>query len=273
MFNLRSLLVLALVSTGFYLQADDRFVRISKTDDGKFVSMDTSVVTYTNKDKNIRIDLISVTHLGERDYYKALDKKFEDYDVVLYELVSKRNMKPKRDGTPHPIRDVFKDILQLEHQLEQINYNKDNFVHADLTPKELGELFKKRIGGVIGDFFDIMRESMKGDASPPPNINFPKILEGNKEEGMKLKRYLAEEMVRNMEDMMEMDKAFWEILIEERNKKALEIMSQQVIMGNKNIAIFYGAGHMCDFDRKLRLNYGMKPIKTEWFSAWKLSSN
>ena len=42
-----------------------------------------------NTDKHdVTIDLIGAVHIGEKAYYDKLNKEFEQYDVLLYELVA-----------------------------------------------------------------------------------------------------------------------------------------------------------------------------------------
>ena len=41
--------------------------------------------------------------------------------------------------------------------------------------------------------------------------------------------------------------------------------------GKKIIAIFYGAAHMPDFDKRLKEDFGMKRTESEWITAWNLA--
>ena len=40
--------------------------------------------------------------------------------------------------------------------------------------------------------------------------------------------------------------------------------------GRKRIAIFYGAGHMADFEKRLVSDFGLKRDRVEWLPAWNL---
>jgi hypothetical protein len=57
-------------------------------------------------------------------------------------------------------------------------------------------------------------------------------------------------------------------LIQERNKVALQVLRKQLAAGKKRIAIFYGAGHMSDFEQRLRDEFDLAPINTRWLVAW-----
>src|SRR5205814_1240912 len=69
-----------------------RFTRISRDKAGKPLALQKAIVRYAPMDTNkanagLTIDLVSVVHVGDREFYQALNKRFKDYDVVLYEGV------------------------------------------------------------------------------------------------------------------------------------------------------------------------------------------
>jgi hypothetical protein len=59
-------------------------------------------------------------------------------------------------------------------------------------------------------------------------------------------------------------------LITDRNTAALGVLRREIDRGQRRIAIFYGAGHMDDFDRRLRKDFGLQPRETVWLEAWDL---
>ncbi len=129
-----------------------KFLRVIRTDKGVVTAMETSIARYVPADPSKKgpiVDLISAVHVGEKAYYKALDKAFENYDVVLYELVAPEGTRvPKgggeRRGVVSGIQGGMKDILKLEFQLEQVDYTKKNFVHADMSPDQFAAAMKDR---------------------------------------------------------------------------------------------------------------------------------
>jgi len=48
------------------------------------------------------------------------------------------------------------------------------------------------------------------------------------------------------------------------------VLREQMARGRKRIAIFYGAAHMEDFDRRLRADFGLQPREAVWLEAWDL---
>jgi len=54
--------------------------------------MQQAMVRYATRDaskgkEGVSVDLVSVIHIGDREFYQGLNKRFEGYDVVLWEGV------------------------------------------------------------------------------------------------------------------------------------------------------------------------------------------
>ena len=56
-------------------------------------------------------------------------------------------------------------------------------------------------------------------------------------------------------------------IIGDRNAKCLEVMDTELGKGRKKLAIFYGAAHFPDMEKRL-LEKGFKMTKQEWATAW-----
>jgi hypothetical protein len=127
------------------------FMRIRKDAKGRPVALETSVTRYellNDKGERITVDLIGAVHIGEASYFEALNKRFEQYESLLYELVAPEGtVIPKGggrgEGIPtNPIAAMqvgMQSVLGLEFQLEHIDYTKKNFKHADMSPEEFAE--------------------------------------------------------------------------------------------------------------------------------------
>ena len=129
-------------------------------------------------EKGVEIDLVAVVHIGEKAYYERLNKEFEKYDAVLYELVAPEGNKPPKGGekkSDNPLamlQQGMKFFLRLEHQLEVVDYGKANFIHADLSPEGMRRAMKERgddemtvFLGVVADF---LRKKNLGADKPAP---------------------------------------------------------------------------------------------------------
>ena len=268
---------------------DVEFLRLSRDDDDELLSLDTSIVTYTEDAraaaqagrKAVTVDLVAAVHLGGADYYETLDRLFAEYDAVLYELVAPPNERPrpgrKPTGAIGSAQQGLTKLLGLEFQLERIDYTAANFVHADLSPQEFQRAMKKRGESWWSMFTKLMKESMaraeRGEATAPElgvGDLFGLLFGGGADRQVRLRRMMAEQFT----DMDVLTSAFGgeegSTLITDRNAAALEVLEKRIVAGDRRIAIFYGAAHMDDFDRRLREDFSLQPGETVWLEAWDL---
>lgn len=266
------------------------FLRLTRDDEDRPRSLDTAIVEYARPAPGpgpaergpVRVDLVAAVHLGSGSYYDTLDRLFADYDAVLYELVAPPNARPKPGGKPNgalgSAQQGLTRMLGLEFQLDSIDYQAANFVHADLSPKEFDAAMRKRGESWWSMFTKLMREGMaraeREGRQTGGDVGFGDmfgILFGSTEgRQVKLRRIMAEQFT----DMEALTAAFGgeqgSTLITDRNAAALRVLREQVAKGRRRIAIFYGAAHMEDFDRRLRADFGLQPRETVWLEAWDL---
>jgi hypothetical protein len=57
------------------------------------------------------------------------------------------------------------------------------------------------------------------------------------------------------------------VIITERNRRAFEVLEEQIAAGKKNIGVFYGAGHFPDMEKRLAA-MGFKKVGQTWRTAW-----
>jgi hypothetical protein len=60
------------------------------------------------------------------------------------------------------------------------------------------------------------------------------------------------------------------ILVKDRNEAAMKVLEREIKKGTKRIAIFYGAAHMPDFDRRLTQDLKLTRGPVTWDEAWDL---
>ena len=72
------------------------FIRIERNENRDPAALQTAIAKYvpTGGQQGVEIDLVAVVHIGEKAYYERLNKGFEKYDAVLYELVAPEGNKP-----------------------------------------------------------------------------------------------------------------------------------------------------------------------------------
>ncbi len=257
-----------------------KFLRLSRDKEGELVSMDTAIVRYVPREGDgPAVDLIGAVHFGEKEYYEALNKQFEQYDVLLYELVAPEGKQtPKRGQTSsHPLAMVqngMKDILELEHQLEYIDYRKPNMVHADMTP----EAFSKKMAERNESFFQILMKSLgqgiaqQGQKNQGADNGLGMMVVWFSPNRATLLRKMMAAQFEDLENSMKfLDGPNGSTIITERNKVALDVLNKQIALGKRKIGIFYGAGHMPDFERRLIDDFGLKRGDERWLVAWDLT--
>lgn len=262
-----------------------QFIRLDRDDDGKARSLDTAIVRFAKADGSgdvPSVDLVGAVHVGEKAYYEALNKAFADYDVVLYELVAPPGTKiPKGSRTGnHPVGSIqngMKDLLALEHQLELVDYTKENMVHADMSPDQFSKSMQDRGESFWGMFFRMMGQGIsqqaknqsKGSTSDADLL----LAFFDPNRAVALKRVMAEQF-ETMGGAMEMFSGpEGSTIITERNKVALKELARQLAAGKKRIAIFYGAGHMADMEKRLAEDFGLKRTSERWLVAWQLGES
>jgi hypothetical protein len=82
-----------------------------------------------------------------------------------------------------------------------------------------------------------------------------------------LKRLIGREFDQVESIMSGLEAGGGTVIIGERNRVALEVMAAQIAVGKKRLAIFYGAGHFPDMQKRLEA-MGFKKSGEEWLAAW-----
>ncbi|MCH8828480.1 MAG: hypothetical protein IID45_02770 [Planctomycetes bacterium] len=254
-----------------------KFLRVVRNKKETPQSLETAIVRYVPVAGNgkLVVDLIGAVHIGDRSYYRQLNKRFADYDVVLYELVAPKGTRIKKSSrNSSPFALIIKNVLNLESQVSRIDYMKKNFVHADMSPLEMSKAMQKRgetsltlISGILTDMFrrqHSKKPRKKGRNTPQIDL-LTLLLDPNR--AIKLKRILADQF-DDLGASGGFGKTLNTLLITDRNKAALKVLDQQIKKGKKKIAIFYGAAHMPDFEKRLLSEFGLKRTKVEWLMAW-----
>jgi hypothetical protein len=264
------------------------WVRLEYDAAGDPIGMQTAIIRYTNANaktrgstKPVEVDLIGAVHIGDDTYYQKLNDTFKQYDVLLYELVAPEGTKVERGrGTSnaHPLgamQNGFKSMLELEHQLEKVDYTQPNFVHADMSPDEFMQSMKDRNESFLQMYFRLLGQAMahqsemqaKGESV---DLDLITALFAT-DRPRRLKIMLAKQLSDMESLMVSLGGEQGSTIISERNKKALDVLKKQLSAGKKRIGIFYGAGHLNDMDERLRKDFQLEPAAITWLTAWNLA--
>src|SRR5436190_1054916 len=69
----------------------------------------------------------------------------------------------RRESGGNPVSALqlgMKSMLELEFQLERVDYTKENFVHADMSPEEFAKSMSERGESFLQMFFRMMNQGM-----------------------------------------------------------------------------------------------------------------
>jgi len=262
---------------------EGRFLRLARDDAGSPVALEAALVHCAPKDggeTGPTVDLVSAVHVAEKDYYRELNRLFAGYDAVLFELVAPEGTRIPQGGvrpSGNPVsmlQNAMTEVLKLQFQLEGIDYTAENFVHADMSPEEFADSMRRRGESVFQVFLRMLGYAMARQAQEPGGGGDFRLFLAlfDKNRALAIKRVLAEQFEDLEGSLNAIEGPEGSTLISERNKVALKVLREQIASGKQKLAIFYGAGHMSDFEQRLADDFGLAPVSTRWLTAWDLKA-
>jgi hypothetical protein len=253
---------------------EQKFIRFVEDSEGGG-KLQAAVVSFRNP-QGVTVHLVSAVHVGETRYYNDLGKTFAGYDVLLYEMIKPRGMDvpvpgQKSDSMVSMFQRFLKDALELDFQLDAIDYRAKNFVHADLDAETFAQLQEERGENI----FTLMLRSILTEMQRPqkaPEVSFTELLVAltSPDRARHFKLILAREFEDLEAKVAGLEGPNGSVLVTERNKAAINVLKQQIDKGNKTIGVFYGAAHMPDLSQRVK-DLGFQPVKTEWRTAWDMT--
>ena len=242
--------------------------------------LETSIVTYRNE-AGATLRLVGAVHIGEKSYYEGLNDTFRGDDAVLYEMVKPKNVPIPKPNQPSKsgigkFQHFLKDSLNLDFQLDVVDYSRPNFVHADLDAETFEKMQAERGETIFTLMIRQMMNTMsKGDGAAGLNADdLPGELIAMlcRPDGERQGKLL---LARHMGDMEKaaagLDGPNGSVILSERNKAALKVLAKTLAGGKKHVSIFYGAAHMPSMSETIQKDMGFKPVSVEWRMAWDLS--
>ncbi len=261
------------------------FIRYLRGDDGD--ALQTAIVAYESPQR-VRVDLVGAVHIADKAYFESLNQRFKGYDAVLYELVGppvheldKSPAAKAKHAKDHErlawvglLQTKMKDMLNLHGQLEGIDYRAKNFVHADMNTAQFTDTQEQKQESFLSLYFRAAMaqkevNAEKGVDSDAAGIVMILKLLTAKDSSTGLKRMMAEQFETVDDIMAGVESGNGTVIVGERNRVALEVMDKEIAAGKKKLAIFYGAAHLGDMEKRLKAR-GFKRVKTEWVTAWDL---
>ncbi|MBI4878661.1 MAG: hypothetical protein HY812_03245 [Planctomycetes bacterium] len=251
------------------------FMRFVEDEDGA-ARLETAVVRYRGAENRV-VDLIAAVHVGDRAYYDELNALFSTYDSLLFEAVMPKDRRPEPggDSAVSMVQRALKDFLGLEFQLDAVDYSKDNFVHADLTPHEFQALMDEKGENLFTLLLQAILTQLKQGPGNAKDMQEQQALMlvalFSKDQARALKLVLGrqigdlERLAAGLEKGLKGEDS---VLVVERNKAALAALEARLKEGDDLTAIFYGAAHMPDMERRLLHDHGFTRSADSWLTAW-----
>ncbi|MCA1778147.1 MAG: hypothetical protein LC637_01830 [Xanthomonadaceae bacterium] len=263
------------VTAPFAWSADqETFIRLVRDGHGQPAALQVAIAGYRAPGGD-RVDLVSAVHVADRAYFQELSRRFDEYDTVLYELVGEPGQVSAQAGSPSLVsmfQGGMTEALGLAFQLDEIDYQRPNMLHADLTAREFSESMRQRGESIIGLLFKSWALSV---ADPQrgtvrrPEVSLLRVLLADDRQ-LALKRLMAEQLADTSQLLELLSDEQGSTLITVRNRRALDVLDSRLGRPSQKIAIFYGAGHMPDLDRVMRTELGFRPTSRTWVQAWDL---
>lgn len=252
------------------------FIRFVEAESGD--SLQTALVHY-RRDDGVQVDLVGAVHVADRAYFDELNRRFTAYEAVLYELI----------GGPHPgkekpragaaderlawlgqLQETVRRSLELEGQLACIDYGAANLIHADLTTEAFFASQQER----QESFFSLWLRALQaqkataGDRPQPGLAALLRILLSG-DSATEMKRLIGREFDSLEPVLAGVEAGGGTAILGERNRHALEVMAREVKNGRRKLAIFYGAAHLPDLEKRL-LALGFRRERIDYLKAWHL---
>jgi len=222
------------------------------------------------------VDLIGAVHLADQAYYENLNRRFEGYEALLFEMVGgdkitgdKAAQSPQTEAAEpaavaglQQIYTMVSKFLKLSGQSEVIDYTAKNFVHADLTHDEFEKMQAERGETVLG-FAMAASGNEEAKAGQPDVAKLMQAMLAGSTNALKL------ELVHTLGQGGDQIASFAgeSVIITDRNQRAIEVMDREIEAGKSKLGIFYGAAHFPDMEKRL-LEKGFVKGDHEWLTAW-----
>lgn len=276
-----------------------QYIRVTRNERRLAAAMQTSIIRFGKSDQfpGHVVDLIGAVHLGEASYYDELNRRFKKYDALLYEAVIpeealRQGLRPGGGSSRRTLSDDeawseskvglatisalqvgMKDVLGLEFQLSAVDYRPDNFVHADMTQEEM-EASMARRGESFSEMLarEMLKATIRQQERNPIAQNLDVLLSLlSSDRQYRVRRIAAAEMVHASAGEVFADSDGMSTIITERNIKALKVLRRELKKPrNREIGIFYGAGHFADMEQRVVEEFGFQRLSEEWITAWEL---
>jgi hypothetical protein len=233
-----------------------------------------------------QVDLIGVVHIADDAYYQMLNRRFDRYDSVLFELVGdptrvtgtkpevlKEQSAHEYTGALSTLQQAMGRYLNLTFQLGEIDYTKKNMVHADTSAAEFARMQQERGENLL----TLLARAMNAQAgrgaqgAVADELNLVALIRIllSPDSAKEFKKVLAREFgeMESLTALMEGTEG--SAILGGRNdvvmRKIREVLANPK---QRRIAVFFGGAHMPGIEAALIQKLNARVAREEWLPAW-----
>lgn len=256
----------------------ETFLRFVK--EGRRPGLEVGVTHYV-KAGAPRVDLVGAVHAADAAYFREVQAILDRADVVLYEMVKKAGEDPwrkpsdaEREQSPvSKFQMTLAKAFDLAFQLDEIDYRRRHFVHADMTADEFvakgGGALTKQMASMVALITPLL-DGLARMMNPPEDAS-PETKASARARRTSLKAVLAGMLGSALGKGGGLLAGLGgdDLILGQRNDVLMRVFdaTRQDV---RSIAIFYGAAHMPDLEKRL-LARGYVPASGHWLAAWDIS--
>lgn len=232
--------------------------------EGQDAALQTAVAHFTHPNKQVEIVLYGVVHIADKAYYDAVQRDLDSYDVVLYEGVAPGKTAPtEADKGLGEMQKAMGEALGLTFQKDGIDYTRKNLVHADMNMDQ----FKEAMGGKsVNPLGQMMDPEMLKKVGPALKMA------GQMPQMQRMFKMMMAKQLGNAKLDTALGAKATQVILIERNKVVMKVLAEQLKTVTKGrIAIFYGAAHNVDFEKRFKA-LGWSRTSKRWMSAWTIGN-
>jgi len=225
--------------------------------------------------------LMGASHVGESNYFASLQRHLDGMALVLFEGVGASSKRWQADAEePSSLQYNLAASLGLAFQLRAINYDRAHFRNSDLTISQLQGLMRAgaETGGNQegGEEFEQLLQVMDGSSFLGALLDVGlKFIASSPKLREMTKLVLIETLGGFQGDLAQVRglppglQQLLNVIIQERDKAVLKDLAKEIRSPHPppRVAVFYGAGHMADLERRLRSELEYRPHAQHWLTA------
>jgi hypothetical protein len=233
--------------------------------------LQTAVSVLRHRTSGRTVTLVSMIHVGRSQYYDAIAALIAEHErrnaIVLYEGVGSLSEAEVADLSPQeravyralaPLHGLYRSLAQslgLVFQGEALHYERDRWINADLSLRELVRRWAES-GAPLLPFGG----GVEAEIAPPPGR-----VGGTAGSLMLLGTPLLLAALGRASRMIPVVRRLRELLVNDRNRAALEAF--ELTDADRNAIILYGAAHIAGLAEWLRRR-GYYGERRTWLTAY-----